>query len=224
MTTQGKIADAGGDIAALVYSNDDRPDLVLSDFARHLADSGHRMCGLIQLRDRASEESRSRVMVLDSWQVVDVVPAGGCRLDAQWLDQMGATDQDLDRARRRCRHRQPLRPLEAAGRGFSEAIAAASETETPLSSPSRNSNSSAGPGLQRDDRQATLQARQGPGLVAQSVEFRSCNASSRHPSLRAVQVAQTAAVLRALTAQRATGRRFRTRQFPATIWYGGGGG
>ncbi len=132
MTTQGKIADAGGDIAALVYSNDDRPDLVLSDFARHLADSGHRMCGLIQLRDRASEESRSRVMVLDSWQVVDVVPAGGCRLDEQWLDQMGARIKALIVRGVDTVIVNRFGPLEAAGRGFSEAIAAASETETPL--------------------------------------------------------------------------------------------
>src|SRR5262249_42191375 len=95
MTTRGKIADAEGDIAALVYLRDDRPDLVLCDFARQLANRGRGVCGLVQLRDRASEESPSRVMVLDSWQVVDVVPAGGCRLDAQWLDQMGARIKTL---------------------------------------------------------------------------------------------------------------------------------
>jgi len=41
-------------------------------------------------------------------------------------------DQDLDRARRRRRHRQPFRAPKAAGRGFSEAIAVASETKIPL--------------------------------------------------------------------------------------------
>ena len=132
MTTQGTIADAEGDIAALVYSSDDRPDLVLCDFARHVADSGRRVCGLVQLRDRASEESRSRVMVLDSWQVVDVVPAGGCRLDEQWLDQMGARIKALIVRGVDTVIVNRFGPLEAAGRGFSEAIAAASETETPL--------------------------------------------------------------------------------------------
>ena len=67
MTPQGPIADAEGDIAALVYSSGDRPDLVLCDFARRLTDSGRRVCGLVQLRDRASEKSRGRVLVLDSW-------------------------------------------------------------------------------------------------------------------------------------------------------------
>ena len=132
MTTQGKIADAEGDIAALVYSSDDRPDLVLCDFARHLANSERRVCGLVRLRDRASEESPSRVMVLDSWQVVDVVPAGGCRLDAQWLDQMGTRIKSLIARGVDAVIVNRFGPLEAAGRGFSEAIAAASESQTPL--------------------------------------------------------------------------------------------
>ena len=132
MTTQGTIADAEGDIAALVYSSDDRPDLVLCNFARHLADSGRRVCGLVQLRDHASRKAPGRVMVLDSWQVVHVVPAGGCRLDPQWLDQMGtrikasiASGVDAVIVNR-------FGPLEAAGHGFSAAIAIASETKTPL--------------------------------------------------------------------------------------------
>ena len=41
MSTQGTIADAEGDIAALVYASGDRPDLVLRDFAKHLAGAGH---------------------------------------------------------------------------------------------------------------------------------------------------------------------------------------
>ena len=132
MTAQGKIADAEGDFAALVYSSDERPDLVLCDFARHLANSGRRVCGLVQLRDRASEEPPSRVMVLDSWQVVDVVPAGGCRLDAQWLDQMGTRIKSLIARGVDAVIVNRFGPLEAAGRGFSEAIAVASETQTPL--------------------------------------------------------------------------------------------
>jgi uncharacterized protein DUF2478 len=132
MSMQGRIADAEGDIAALVYSSADRPDLVLCDFARHLADSGRRVCGLVQLRDRASEEAPGRVMVLDSWQVLDVSPAGGCRLDPRWLDQMGARIKTLIASGVGAVIVNRFGPLEAAGRGFSEAIAAASETKTPL--------------------------------------------------------------------------------------------
>jgi hypothetical protein len=133
MTTQeGTIVDAEGDIAALVYSSKDRPDLVLCDFARHLADSGWRVCGLVQLRDRTSGGVPGRVMVLDNWQVVDIVPAGGCRLDAQWLDQMGARIKTLIAHGVDAVIVNRFGPLEAAGRGFSEAIAAASETKTPL--------------------------------------------------------------------------------------------
>ena len=44
-----------GEIDALVYATGDRPDLVLLDFARHVSDSGRRICGLIQFRDRRSE-------------------------------------------------------------------------------------------------------------------------------------------------------------------------
>ncbi len=72
MSAEGAIADADGDIAALVYASGDRPDLVLCEFARHLADNGQRACGLIQLRDRLFDETHRRVMVLDSGQVVDV--------------------------------------------------------------------------------------------------------------------------------------------------------
>ena len=132
MTTQRTIADAEGDIAALVYASDDRPDLVLCDFARHLAGSGRRVCGLVQLRDRVSGEAPGRVMVLDTWQVVDVVPAAGCRLDPQWLNQMGARIKALITRGVDAVIVNRFGPLEAAGRGFSEAIAVASETKTPL--------------------------------------------------------------------------------------------
>jgi len=132
MTPQRTIADAEGDIAALVYSSDDRPDLVLCDFARHLADSGRRVCGLVQLPDHAREKSPGRVLVLDNWQVIDIVPAGGCRLDARWLDQMGARIKTLIPRGVDAVIVNRFGPLEAAGRGFSQAIAAASETETPL--------------------------------------------------------------------------------------------
>jgi hypothetical protein len=112
MATQGVIADADG-IAALVYSAGDRPDLVLCAFADHLAAAGKRLCGLVQFRDGVRDGSPGRVMVLDSWQIVEV---GGkrdaaanspCRLDARWLDQMG-TQAKASIIRRRHRHRQPV--------------------------------------------------------------------------------------------------------------------
>src|SRR5690242_7522936 len=79
-----------------------------------------------------------RVMVLDSWQIVEV---GGkrdtaanshCRLDARWLDQMGtqarrSIEQGVDTV-----IVNRFGPLEAAGRGFRDVILAASETQTPL--------------------------------------------------------------------------------------------
>jgi len=138
VTIQGVIADADGDIAALVYSAGDRPDLVLCAFAEHLAAAGKRLCGLVQFRDGPRDGSPGRVMVLDSWRIVEV---GGkreqaandqCRLDARWLDQMGtqakrSIAQGVDTV-----IVNRFGPLEAAGRGFRDAILAASETQTPL--------------------------------------------------------------------------------------------
>src|SRR5882757_2738871 len=95
MSTQGTIGDADGDIAALVYKSGDSPDLVLCDFARRLTDAGHRVCGLIQFRDRSSDGLHRKVVVLDGWQVVDlarkddVVGGSRCSLDGDWLDRMG---------------------------------------------------------------------------------------------------------------------------------------
>jgi nucleoside-triphosphatase THEP1 len=138
MTTQGTITDAEGDIAALVYESEDRPDQVLCAFARYLADGGRRVCGLVQLRDRSSDTSPCSVIVLDNWEVIafareeDAVREGQCRLDAHWLDRMA--DQTKTAIRRGVDVVIVNRfgPLEAAGRGFSEAIAVASNTKTPL--------------------------------------------------------------------------------------------
>jgi len=138
MATPDVIADADGDIAALVYSSGDRPDLVLCAFAEHLAGAGKKLCGLVQFRDGLRHGSPGRVMVLDSWQIVEV---GGkhdsaanshCRLDADWLNQMGtqareSIEQGVDTV-----IVNRFGPLEAAGRGFRDAILAASKTETPL--------------------------------------------------------------------------------------------
>src|SRR5258708_38403735 len=79
-----------------------------------------------------------KVVVLDGWQVVDVarkddvVGDSRCSLDGDWLDRMGrqvkasiARGVDAVIVNR-------FGPLELAGRGFRDAIIAASETETPL--------------------------------------------------------------------------------------------
>jgi len=137
MTARRTIADADGEIAALVYAGRDRPDLVLCGFARHLADVGRRMCGLVQFRDRSREGLPGRVMVLDRWQVVDVgrrhdEPGAQCRLDAEWLNEMGAHAEASIRRGVDAVIVNRFGPLEADGRGFRDAILAASERGTPL--------------------------------------------------------------------------------------------
>ena len=135
-TIRGTVSDAEGDIAALVYAGKDRPDLVLYAFARHLADTGRRVCGLVQFRDRAHNGSRCRVMSLDTWQVTEFArpqgSAAGCRLDEHWLDQMGRQVEASVRQGADAVIVNRFGPLEAAGRGFRGAILAASETVTPL--------------------------------------------------------------------------------------------
>jgi nucleoside-triphosphatase THEP1 len=138
MGTQGTIADAGGDIAAVVYTGRDRPDLVLRDFAEHLTASGRRVCGLIQFRDRPLDDMHRRLMVLDDWQEVDIArdadTAGDshCSLDGHWLDRMAKRAEASIRLGVDAVIVNRFGPLELAGRGFHDAIAAASETETPL--------------------------------------------------------------------------------------------
>ncbi len=136
MRTRPMLEDADADIAALVYSAGDRPDRVLCDFARRVADSGRRACGLIQFRRRPFDGARRRVMIVDRWRIDDVARSGAendhCTLDEHWLERMAARTQtsisqgvDLVIVNR-------FGPLEAAGRGFCGAIRAASATETPL--------------------------------------------------------------------------------------------
>src|SRR5262245_10306953 len=138
MTTRGTITDAGGDIAALVYESQDRPDLVLCAFARHLADVGQRLCGLIQFRDRPPDRSACRLMVLEGWHMVEIarqhdgVDDHHCRLDAQWLDRIGTEVKASIRRGTDAVIVNRFGPLEATGRGFCDAILTASETETPL--------------------------------------------------------------------------------------------
>jgi len=138
MTTRETIIDAGGDIAALVYADQDRPDLVLCAFARRLADAGRRVCGLIQFRDRPVDGSACRLMVLEGWHMVEMARQHDgaddhhCRLDAHWLDQTGTEVGASIRRGVDAVIVNRFGPLEAAGRGFCAAILTASETETPL--------------------------------------------------------------------------------------------
>lgn len=138
MSTQGMITDADGDIAALVYATGDRPDLVLLDFARRVSDSGRRICGLIQFRDRRSDDTRRRVMVLDAWTEVDVghetsaVGGGHCHVDEGWMDRMAAQVRASIRDGVDAVIVNRFGPLEAAGGGFCDAIRVASESQTPL--------------------------------------------------------------------------------------------
>jgi nucleoside-triphosphatase THEP1 len=133
---QKTLVDAEGDIAALVYGASDRPDLVLCSFARHLMDDGRKVCGLVQYQVRSPSGSVRKGLVLDGWQVVDL--HGGTRpeadqcLDACWLDRMcvevetavaGGVDAVIITR---------FGPLEAAGRGFRNAILAASQRQVPL--------------------------------------------------------------------------------------------
>jgi hypothetical protein len=127
------IADADGDIAALVYGPQDRPDLLLCEFAQGLRDGGYKVCGLVQFRGH-DDEGRRRLLVLDRWRSLDVRSAAGARyhIDPQWLDRMAqrvrtgiANGVDLAVASR-------FGPLERAGRGFYGVIRLASETRTPL--------------------------------------------------------------------------------------------
>jgi hypothetical protein len=127
------ITDADGDIAALVYGPQDRPDLLLRDFARRLRADGYKLCGLVQFRGHDAH-GRRRLLVLDRERSFDVRRAAGApyHIDAPWLDRMAervkagiAAGVDLAVASR-------FGPLERAGRGFHGVIKLASETKTPL--------------------------------------------------------------------------------------------
>lgn len=134
-TVPAVIGDTGGDIAAVVYSPGDRPDLVLYDFARDLADSGQRISGVIQFRD-CSVQTQRRVMILDEWRTVEIdrktVDDSHYHIDSHWVDHMGAEVQASIRRGVDVVIVNRFGPLEAAGRGFCDAIRVASETETPL--------------------------------------------------------------------------------------------
>src|SRR6266478_1750763 len=98
MNYESGIADADGDIAALVYSYRDRPDLVLRTFSERLAAAGRRLSGLVQLRDTRHVGQCGRVLRLDTWEIAEVGnnldrTPNACRLDQCWLDEMGRNAQ-----------------------------------------------------------------------------------------------------------------------------------
>jgi hypothetical protein len=127
------IADADGDVAALVYGPQERADLVLCEFVGELRDEGRKVCGLVQFRGHDGE-GRRRLLVLDRWRSLDVRSAAGARyhIDPEWLDRMAR------RVRTGIEHGVDLAvasrfgPLERAGRGFCDVIRLASQTRTPL--------------------------------------------------------------------------------------------
>lgn len=134
---QGIIADADGDIAALVYATGDRPDLVLRDFAQHLTNRSKRICGLIQFRGPASHGFHRRVVTLDDWKLDEVAarPLGRGRhyhIDDDWLDRLATRVKTSIEAGVEAVIVNRFGPIEAAGRGFCGAIHAASERNTPL--------------------------------------------------------------------------------------------
>jgi nucleoside-triphosphatase THEP1 len=95
---------------------------------------------LIQLRDQSTDATHGRVVALDGreMQVVevarkeDIVGDSRCRLDGDWLDRMGRQAKATVRRGVDAVIVNRFGPLEVAGRGFRDAIVAASETETPL--------------------------------------------------------------------------------------------
>jgi hypothetical protein len=131
---QQTLVDAEGDIAALVVT--DRPDLVLCSFARHLIDDGRKVCGLVQYQVRSPAGSVRKGLILDGWHVVDLHGGAGpgadhC-LDARWLDRMCADVETAVAGGVDAVIITRFGPLEAAGRGFRNAILAASQRQVPL--------------------------------------------------------------------------------------------
>jgi hypothetical protein len=138
MNSRPQIKDADGEIAALVYSAADRPDLVLAEFATHTARSGKRIAGLIQFREHPVDGSSRKFLVLQSGQMIDIahhrdtVKKHLCHVDEYWLTNMvdnvctlitdGIDAVIVNRFGR----------LEEEGRGFCDAITVASEAGTPL--------------------------------------------------------------------------------------------
>lgn len=135
---EGVIDDADGDIAALVYAPDQRPDLVLCEFVRYLRAQDLQVCGLIQFRDHAGDQDHRRLLVFHEWRRSSFVRCSTARnvtpyhIDGQWLDGMALRVHDEIRHGVDAVVASRFGPLEMAGRGFCNVIKLASETQTPL--------------------------------------------------------------------------------------------
>jgi len=126
MNYENGIADADGDIAALVYSY--RTGLTSSyvPFER-LAAAGRRLSGLVQLRDtrtrRAMRQgSKARYLEIAEVAIILIALRTVCRLDQCWLDEMGRNAQASIQHGVDAVIVNRFGPLEAAGRGFCHAI------------------------------------------------------------------------------------------------------
>ena len=84
---------AQGNLAALVYGNDQDPDAILRDFATELKTQGARVVGLVQA-GQCADSSLSAVLVHSGEKLLlaqDFDPAAtGCRLDLGRLENVGA--------------------------------------------------------------------------------------------------------------------------------------
>jgi hypothetical protein len=82
-----------GDIAALVYEDQDDPDTILRDFAADMNTSGFRAVGMVQA-GQCADSSLSAVLVHSGETLLlaqDFDPrASGCRLDIERLQNAGA--------------------------------------------------------------------------------------------------------------------------------------
>jgi hypothetical protein len=129
--------DADGDIAALVYGKDERPDVVMCYFARHLEAAKMRACGLVQLRDHTHTDRCRKLVMLDDWSVLDVQPlsdddGGRIHIDGQALDRMVQRVGDAMARGVDAVVASRFGPLELAGRGFCPVIRNAARMRTPL--------------------------------------------------------------------------------------------
>ena len=83
---------AQGNLAALVYGNDQDPDAILRDFATELKTQGARVVGLVQA-GQCADSSLSAVLVHNGETILlaqDFDPAAsGCRLDLARLQNAG---------------------------------------------------------------------------------------------------------------------------------------
>jgi hypothetical protein len=130
--------DADGDIAALVYEADDRPDVVLCDFADHVRAEGRHVSGLVQFRDHDHSDTSRRLVVLDAWRRIDVrrsdrsKAARRIHIDGRGLDRIvRRVENEIERGTAVVVASR-FGPLELAGGGFCQVIRRASQTRTPL--------------------------------------------------------------------------------------------